>query len=101
MFRPMRSSSGVKIIGQGKLLSSVVAYVAYMQVPSMCMCVWVGVLCSLLLCVVLRVLLSNAYKKCNRILQYNIIRKWTLLWAEEKILANIVLRDRPRHSSDG
>jgi hypothetical protein len=58
MFRPMWSSPSVKIFGDE---AAVVCFVAcVVQVSSMRMCVWVGGLHSVLLCVVLRVLFSNA-----------------------------------------
>jgi hypothetical protein len=61
LFRPLWSSSVVKISGPGNccllLLLMLLIKVYWMRI-----CVWVGGLCSLLLCVVLLVLFSNAYK---------------------------------------
>jgi hypothetical protein len=53
MFRPMWSSSGV---GKETAVLSIVAYVVNISSPLAALCVWVGGVYSVLLCVVLHAL---------------------------------------------
>jgi hypothetical protein len=64
MFRPIWSSSGVKVWGGENCCFLLLLILLNMWVVSMRMCVWVGGLCSLLLCVVLRELVLFLFY-CN------------------------------------
>jgi hypothetical protein len=91
IFRPMWSS-GVKIIGRGNCCLLLLFMLLIYKFPR-CACVFGLLGCVLSCCVSCCVSCFRMHsKKCERILQYNIIRNLTLLWAEEKILAKALLR---------